>query len=81
MVAQGVEFQFPDYEVDFKIAEGKAIALVSEQAHDSGLVDQLYEFLLFMSQSDPYGLADIWRSKTWDDLQGRFKQWAEVHVQ
>jgi len=81
MVAQGVEFQFPEYEVDFHIAEGKAVAMVSEQAHQSGLVDQLYEFLLFMSHSDPYGLVEICRSKTWDDLQGRFKQWAEVHVQ
>ena len=81
MVDQGVEFQFPEYEVDFHIRDGKAVALVSEQAQESGLVDQLYQFLLFMSQSDPYGLVDISRSRTWDDLQGRFKQWAEVHVQ
>lgn len=80
MVAQGVEFQFPEYEIDFHIAEGKAVAMVSEKAQDSGLVDQLYEFLLFMSKSDPYGLVDIWKDKTWDDLQGRFKQWAQVHV-
>lgn len=78
MTNQGVEFHFPEYEVDFHIVEGKAVAMVSENANDAGLVDQLYEFLLFMSQSDPYGLVDIWQTKTWDDLQGRFRQWAAI---
>lgn len=78
MVSQGVEFQFPEYEVDFHIAGGKAVALVSEQAHRTGLADRLYEFLLYMSQSDPCSLVDIWESKTWNDLEGRFKQWAEA---
>lgn len=75
MNANGVTFVFPQYKVRFDILDDKATAIVPEDLTDSELVDEMYDFLQSMSNSNPYKLTEIWKYQNWDDLQDRFRSW------
>lgn len=75
MKGQGIDIEFPVYEVCFHICEDRATVDVPERLQEDPIVGQMYDFLKTLSKDDPYVLADIWREKTWDDLQDRFQGW------